>query len=592
MTETVLTHLDRHAAGRPDDPAFASKHGDEWATASWSQYRELVRQAGRALLGLRLQPEGTVGILGFNRPEWAIGCLGTMAGGGVPVGIYQTCSPEQVSYILGHAESRVVIVENAEQWEKVRRVRGELPALEHAVLMAGAEIAEPDPMVLSWEGFMAGGLEVPEADLGRRLGALASDGLATMIYTSGTTGTPKAVTLSHANLVDTCRVYGELHEIDTGERLVSYLPFAHIAEQMLSIHMAAYLGYTIYYAESPEKLAQNLGEVEPTVFFGVPRVWERLHAAITAKLQAASGVKGRLAAWALEVGRREARAWDRGEPLPAGLALRHRLAERLVLAKVRRRLGFGKLRFGASGAAPINREVLDFFAALGVRIYEVYGLSECCGPGTWNHAAKHRLGTVGPAPPEVEVRIADDGEVLFRGPNVFQGYFKDPEATAETLVDGWLHTGDLGAFDDGGFLTITGRKKELIITSGGKNIAPAGIESALKELALVAEAVVVGDGRRYLTALLTLDAEAAARFAEAEGFDEPFHEDPRIVGEVERWVDEVNRRFARVEAVRKVRLLPRNFTVDDGELTPTLKIKRRVVAERWAEVIEEMYAEA
>ncbi len=588
MTETILTHLDAHAADRPDDSAFAAKHGEEWITTSWSQYRDLVRQAGRGFLGLRVQPGGTVGILGFNRPEWAIGCLGAAAGGGVPVGIYQTCAPNQVGYILGHAESRVVIVENAEQWEKVRQVWDQLPALRHAVLMAGAEIAEPDPRVRSWEDFMAVGLEVPEAELDARLGALDSDRLATLIYTSGTTGTPKAVMLSHANLVDTCRIYGDLHGIGTGERLLSYLPFAHIAEQMLSIHMAAYVGYTIYYAESPEKLAQNIGEVEPTIFFGVPRVWERIHSAVASRLQAATGAKGRLAAWALDVGRRAAGAWDRGEPLGGWLALRHRLAEGLVLSRVRRRLGFGRLEFGATGAAPVNREVLDFFAALGVPIFEVYGLSESCGPGTWNHAGKHRLGTVGPAPEEVEVRIAADGEVLFRGPNVFQGYYKDPAATAEALVDGWLRSGDLGTFDDDGFLTITGRKKELIITSGGKNIAPAGIESALRDLELVAEAVVIGDGRRYLTALVTLDAEAAARLSPGGGSQ---HQDPRILAEVERGVEAVNRRFARVETVRKFSLLRRNFTLEDGELTPTLKIKRRVVAENWAEVIEEMYAE-
>ena len=591
MTETVLTHLDAHAAERPDDPAFAAKLGDEWIVTTWSQYRDLVRQAGRAFLALGLKPGGTVGILAFNRPEWAIGCLGATAAGGVPVGIYQTCAPNQVGYIVGHAESRVVIVEDAEQWQKVRQVRGELPALKHVVLMAGAEIDEPDPMVLSWEDLMAGGLEVPESELDGRLRGLESGDLATLIYTSGTTGTPKAVMLSHGNLVETCRIYGGLHRIGSGERLISYLPLAHIAEQMLSVQMAAYVGYAIYYAESVEKLAQNIVEVEPTIFFGVPRVWERVHSAVAAKLQAATGLRGRLAAWALGVGRRAARAWDRGEPLSGLSALRHRLAERLVLSKVRARLGFRRLVFGASGAAPINREVLDFFAALGVYVYEVYGLSESCGPGTWNHAGKHRLGTVGPAPEEVEVRIADDGEVLFRGPNVFQGYYKDPEATAEALVDGWLRSGDLGALDGDGFLTITGRKKELIITSGGKNIAPAGIEAALKDLELIAEAVVIGDGRRFLSALLTLDGDAVARFASEQGATEPFHEDPRITAEVERGVEEVNRRFARVETVRKFRILPRNFTLEDGELTPTLKIKRRVVAERWAEVIEEMYVD-
>ncbi|MEE8523910.1 MAG: long-chain fatty acid--CoA ligase [Thermoanaerobaculia bacterium] len=588
--ETVLSHLWEHADLRPDATAFAAKVDGEWVSNSWADYRDLVACAGRALLGLGLKPGDTVGILGLNRPEWAIGCLGTMAAGAVPVGIYHTCAPNQVGYLLGHAESRVVIVENAEQWDKVRQIRDQLPALEHVVLMAGhgrSELPEPDPGTMTWEDFMAAGLEVDEDRLDRRRRAIRGDQLASLIYTSGTTGTPKGVMLSHANVVDTCRVCIPLHGVSPRDRMLSYLPLAHIAEQMLSIHMAAVVGYSIYYAESPQLVAENLREVEPTIFFGVPRVWERMHAAIQDKLRTAGRLKRWLARWAVEAGREVVLRQERGELVSGRLARRHRRAERLFLSKVRAALGFGKVRYGVSGAAPIPREILEFFFALGVPIYEVYGLSESSGPGTWNHAGRLRLGTVGPAIPEVAVRVADDGEVLFRGPNVFQGYYKNPEATAETLVDGWLYTGDLGVLDEDGFLIITGRKKELIITSGGKNIAPVGIESALKQHDLIAEVVVIGDNRRFLSALVTLDPEAAAGFA--EGDPRP-HESPRVMAELERWIEQVNQGFSRVEKVRKFRVLARNFTVEDGELTPTLKLKRSVIAECYADLIEEMYA--
>ncbi len=597
MTEpadTVLAHLWGHADNRPEDTAFAAKVDGEWIGTSWSDYRDLVACAGRALASLGIEPGDTVGILGLNRPEWAIGCLGTIAAGGVPVGIYHTCAPNQVAYQLNHAESKVVIVENAEQWEKVRQVRDELPALKHVVTMAKAELPEPDAgtiarsaSTMSWEGFMAAGLEVEEASLDERRLAVHSDHLATMIYTSGTTGTPKGVMLSHANVIAACKICIPLHEVSSADRMLSYLPLAHIAEQMLSIHMAAITGYSIYYAESPLLVAENLREVEPTIFFGVPRVWERMHAAIQDKLRTAGGLKRWLAKWAIETGREVAKREERGEPIPSGLKRRHGWAERIFLSKVRTALGFGKTRHGVSGAAPIPQEILEFFFALGIPIYEVYGLSECCGPGTWNHRGNLRLGTVGPAIPGVDARIADDGEVLLRGPNIFQGYYKNPESTAETLVDGWLHTGDLGTIDDDGFVTITGRKKELIITSGGKNIAPVAIESALKQHDLISEVLVLGDNRRYLCALVTLDPEAAASFV---GDDSSPHENPRVRTELERWVEEVNQSFAKVETVRKFHVLPRNFTVEDEELTPTLKLKRSVIAERYAEVIEAMYA--
>ncbi len=586
---TILARLREHASRHPEATAYAAKSGGEWITASWSRLDEEVRHAGRALISLGLEPGGTVGILGFNRPEWTISCLGAMAAGGVPTGIYLTSAPNQVAYVAAHAESRVLVVEDSEQWRKVSAVRAELPELKHVVMMRGAELPD-DPLVIAWEDFLARGREADAAALDERLAAIRPDQLATLIYTSGTTGTPKGVMLSHANLLETARICDGLHHLGADDRTLSYLPLAHIAEQMISIYMAVYSGYEVYYAESVEKLADNLREVRPTIFFGVPRVWERIHATVTANLEAAPTLRRSVAEWAVGIGRRAAARRLAGEPVGSWLAARESLAEKLVLAKVRERLGMDRVQLASSGAAPIRYDVLEFFAALGVVIYEVYGLSETCGPGTWNHAGLARLGTVGPVLPEAELEIADDGEVLFRGPNVFQGYFKSPEATAEALdADGWFHTGDLGRLDADGFLSITGRKKELIITSGGKNVAPTGIEAALKQLDLVAEAVVIGDGRRFLSALLTLEPEAAARFAAEHGIEGPLHESERLRAALQEGVDRVNAKLARVESVRKFEVLPRALGIDEGELTPTLKLRRREIEANWKQVIDGMY---
>ena len=587
---TVVSRLHDHASGRASEAAYAEKEGGVWKVTHWREFDDQVRRVGRALMALGVPAGGTVGILGFNRSEWTLGCLGAISVGSVPAGIYQTCAPNQVQYILGHAESRVVLVENEGQWEKVRQVKDSLPDLQHVVLMRGAEVASKDPSLMSWEEFLARADEVEEPAREARERAVGRDDLATLIYTSGTTGTPKAVMLSHANILETGRIGAKLHGLAAGDRVVSYLPLAHIAEQMISVHIAVYAGYEVYYAESPERLADNLREAHPTLLFGVPRVWERICSAIREKSKSAPWLKQRLLGWALGTGQQVTELRNRGGEASGLLALRYALANRLVLSKVRAALGMTRTRVACCGAAPIRRDVLEFFAGLGIPIYEVWGLSECCGPGTWNHEGNTRIGTVGPPLPEVEVKIAEDGEVILRGPNVFQGYLNDPEATAEALEDGWLHTGDLGSFDDEGFLSITGRKKELIITSGGKNIAPAGIEALLKEHELVSEAVVIGDDRRFLTALLTLDEEAIVGFREKHGIDGEAHQHPTVLETVGKGVESTNQRVARVETVRDFRILPRSLTLEDGELTPTLKVKRRVVHEHFADLIEEMYA--
>lgn len=594
MSITVLEHLRDHSLRRPDAVAYGEKVDGRWQTTTWREYDRQVRRCARALLACGIEPQQTVAILGDNKPEWSVFCLATMSVRAIAVGVYQTCSPEQVAYIVDHAESPLMLADDGPQLAKLAAQNERLPLLRTVVTLRGAGGAGPaGKTMLGWQAFLALGEEISEEVAERRFAEIRGDDIASFIYTSGTTGHPKAVMISHLNILETGRIGNALHGIQEFDSMVSYLPLAHVAEQMMSIHMPAYVGFAVYYAESTEKLPQNLLEVQPSIFFAVPRVWERYFAAISDRLKSQRAIPRRIAAWAMRKGFEYSEALNHGEKPSPLLAAQFALSDRLVLAKVRAAIGLRNLRIAASGAAPITKEILDFFAGLGVRVYEVYGLSETCGPGTWNRAGRTRLGTVGPPLPEVELRLEEDGEILFRGPNVFRGYFKDEKTTAEALdAEGWLHTGDLGMIDATGCLTITGRKKEILITSGGKNIAPAPIENALKEIELVGDAVVIGDGRRFLTALIALEDEAAGRFARRHGIapgGRELHREPRVVEELRRGIERINQRFARVENVRDFRLLPMRLSSDRGELTPTLKVKRTAVADRYSDLIEEMY---
>lgn len=589
-TDTIIHRLHENGRIRPTAPAYFEKVGETWVPTNWQAYVRQVRQAARALMTLGVEPGGTIGILGFNKPEWSTMLLAAMSVNGAGAGIYATNSPAEVQYIVDHAESSVVLLEDEKQWAKIDEVREQLPGLKYVIMMRGTEI--DDPLVMSWEDFLAKGEETEETALDRRIEAIKPEDLATLIYTSGTTGPPKGVMLSHDTLAFTARTALDLFSLGANERLVSYLPLSHIAEQMFSIHGATTAGFAVYYAESIDKLADNLKEVQPTIFFGVPRVWERMYNAVNERLAEATGARANIVKWAMDISRRVVALRNRGEEPSGLLALQYRLADRLVYSSVKPQLGFGSLRIAAVGAAPINREILEFFSGLDIIVYEEYGQSEGCGPTTWNRPGATKFGTTGQAFPDVQVKLGADGEILAKGRIVFMGYYRDPAATAETLIDGWLYSGDLGKFDEEGFLTIVGRKKEIIITSGGKNIAPKNIEAALKKLDLVAEAVVIGERRKFLSALVTLDIEAARLFAEQNNLEgQELHNHPLVVEEIQRGIDEeVNPQFARVENVRKFTILPRNFTVEDGELTPTLKIKRRIIDDHFAEEIEAMYA--
>lgn len=585
-TDTIAARLQEQARVRPAAPAYYVREDGIWKATSWAEYARLVKQAARALIALGFEPGQCTSILGGNRPEWCIFHVATMSAGGAPAGIYATCSPEEVAYIVDHSESPVVLVEDLAQWKKIDAERKNLPRLKHVVLMQGAPKVA-DPLVLSWDDFLAKGDSVDEARVMERIHAAEPQGLATLIYTSGTTGPPKGVMLTNENLAWTSEVANKLVRQTSGDWTLSYLPLSHIAEQMFTIHGPITIGSRTYFAENITKLRENLKEVQPTVFFGVPRVWEKFYTGVHGKISQATGVKAKLVKWAMSVGRKATEVRSRGGT-PSGLE--YALAKKLVFDKLKPELGLGNVRVCVSGAAPIAKEIIEFFAGLDIVVLEVYGQSEDTGPTSFNFADDFRFGSVGRPVPGVDVKIAEDGEILVRGKNVFQGYFKEPKATAETLVDGWLHSGDLGELRDG-FLYITGRKKDILITAGGKNIAPKNLESDLKQHPLVGEAVVIGDRRKFLTALISLDAEALAAYAQEKGIDPAkAHEDPEIRASIQQTVDEMNARVARVETVKKFTILPRPLSIDHGELTPTLKVKRKVVNEKWASAIDGMYA--
>jgi long-subunit acyl-CoA synthetase (AMP-forming) len=588
MPTTILEILDATSRAQADRPAMARKRGGAWEKTTWREYRDAVRQAARALVATGVEPGEGVVILAFNRPEWFVANLATIAAGGRPAGIYTNSTPEQCRYITEHAEATVAVVENREALERLQGAGGRPAGLEAIVLMDG----EPgEPGVVTWKDFLARGTAAHDAEVDRRIAAARPDDVATLIYTSGTTGTPKGVMLTQGNLAFIAEKAQEILPVGPGDRLMSYLPLSHIAEQVVSHLLSLATGACVHFAESLEKLPENLREVRPHVFLGVPRVWEKIQAGMQAAGAQASPLRRRIANWAKGVGLAGGYADQEGRPRPWSYAL----ADRLVFSKVRQRLGFDDIRMLVVSAAPIAKETLDYFQSLALPIMEVYGMSECTGPTTMSSPKRYRLGRAGYAIPGTELRIAEDGEVLIRGPHVFKGYYKNEEATREALdADGWIHSGDVGEIDADGFLRVTDRKKELLITSGGKNIAPQHLEGKLKQIAAVSQAVAIGDRRPYVVALLTLDPLRVVAEAEKAGSPARTPEEaarcPAFKAYLEKQVEQANQGLARYEQVKKIVLLPQELSVETGELTPTLKLKRRVILERHKDAIEALYA--
>lgn len=586
--ETIPFKVLRNGDFHGEDPAYFERVGGQWKPTSWRTYADEVVGAGKAMIALGIESGDVVTILGFNQSSWVIADMAAMAVGAVPAGIYTTNSPRECHYILDHAESSLVVIEDEGQWAKIEEIRGDLPNLRYVVMMRGGPTID-DPMVMSWEEFNTAGADVPSEAFDARLASLEANQLATLIYTSGTTGPPKGVMLSHDNLTWTASQAIHATGIDRSDSSLSYLPLSHIAEQVFSVHGPASSGWSVYYAESIERLADNLKEVQPTVFFGVPRVWERFYAGIMVELEKATGAKAKIAAWAMDVATKATNLRNQGKEPSGLLAAQYKAADKLVLSKIKHALGLSRANVLITSAAPISVKLLEFFGSLDLRVQEVYGQSEDTGPSTMNQSDAIRFGSGGRAYPGAEIKIAGDGEIMVKGRNVFLGYYKDPESTAETLVDGWLLSGDLGEVDDEGFLWITGRKKDIIITAGGKNIAPKPLEGGLKNDPLISEAVVIGDRRKFLSVLVTLDEEAAERYMLEHHLDGPAHLNQQIHEEIQQAVDELNKGFARVEQLKKFSVLPRQLSIEGGELTPTLKVKRNKVSEHFADVIERMY---
>jgi long-chain acyl-CoA synthetase len=582
----------RHARERPQRPAIWQERDGVWAAITWARYVEVARGFAGAMIGLGCAPGAAVAILASNRSEWVLAAVGAWFARGVPTGVYQTLTAEQAAYVIHHCEASVVVVEGAAEYRKVSEQKENLPHLKQIVVMAGAEHIR-DPMVVAFEAFVQRGL-AHGREVDQRLADLMPADLATLIYTSGTTGPPKGVMLTHANLAFVGRgAVSILPDAGPDDSSVSYLPLAHIAEQAFSLLGPATAGYAIWMCPQIERLKEVLVAARPTFFLAVPRVWEKFKTALEGKLAQATGAKGAIARWALSVGRRAGPILVEQGPPTGWLGVQQRLAKKLFQDKLAAALGLDRLKLAVTGAAPIGKDVLDFFLSCGIIIHEVYGQSEDTGPTSFNLPGKRRLGTVGLPFPGVEVRIAPDGEIIVRGPNVFAGYFKQPEATAETLIDGWLHSGDIGEFDAQGFLRITDRKKDLIITAGGKNVAPQNIEKLLKAIRGVGQAVVIGDRQKFLVALLTVDPEQGPALAKEHGWPT----DPAALAHhagfrahVEAGVAQANQSLARYETIKHFAVLPVDFTVEGGELTPTQKVKRPVVASRYAAEIAALYA--
>ncbi len=587
---TIVHHLERHAAQRGGRAALHDKVTGTWRTTSWREYNKATRDIGKAMIASGLGKGDVVTILGANRPEWVIAALGAMRIGAVSAGVYTTCSAEEIGYIVEHSESPILVLETLEQLGRVLEVWDTVPTLKQVVMMQGAG-EHDDPRVASWEDFIAAGAAVEDSELDARLAGLTGDQVADFIYTSGTTGPPKAVMLTHENLEWTGSVLGGTVNMGPDDVALSYLPLSHIAEQTASIIMPLIFGYEVHFCHDGLQLADYLKEVRPTTFFGVPRVWERFEAGVKGQLAEATGAKAKIAAAAQDVGKKYIAEMNAGRTPSKVLDVQFKAADKVVFSKIHTALGLDRCRLFVSGAAPIPASSLEFFSSIGITVTELYGQSEDSGPTTTNLPGANRFGTVGRAVPGVEVKIADDGEILVRGKNVFAGYYKNQAATDETLIDGWLHSGDLGEFDSDGYLSIIGRKKDIIITSGGKNIAPQNIEEALAGIDIVGTPVVVGEKQRFLVALLTLEPEAAGRFADEHGLDKAtMHESDVVRKHIEAAITkDVNPLMARVEHVRNFIVLPNEFTTAGGELTPTFKVKRNVVNEMYADQIAAVY---
>ena len=596
-TDTVPTLFYSQARKYGSRVALRRKELGIWRDISWSEYLQNVKYVALGLVALGLKKGECVSVISENRQEWLYADLGIQSAGGVTTGIYTTNSAEQCQYIVSHSESRFYFVEDEEQLDKALIFRQNTPKLEKIIVMEMKGLKHfQDPMVMSLEALQNLGREMEKKEpelFERRLQEGQPENLSVLIYTSGTTGPPKGAMLSHENVLWTARTCAQVLGITDTDEVLSYLPLSHIAERMFSLFIALAHGYTVNFVEHPDTIPQNMREVSPSVLFGVPRIFEKLHSSILINMSEATPFKKLCYYLAIKIGARVSQMELGHQAVPLWWRFLFGVAHLCVLRRLRERLGLEQVRVAISAAAPISPDVIRYFRGLGMNMRELYGQTEGSGPTTMHQGDDIKLGTVGKPFPGMEVKIAEDGEILVRGPNVFKGYFKDPEATAQTLADGWLHSGDVGIIDDEGNLKITDRKKDLIITAAGKNIAPQNIENQLKFSPYINDAVVIGDGRKYLTALIMIDEENVVKYTQDHRI--PFttfanlSQNPEVRKLIQTEVDAVNRTLARVETIKKFTIFDKRLDPEDGEVTPTMKVKRKSINETCRDVIEAMY---
>jgi long-chain acyl-CoA synthetase len=595
--DTLPKALAEMAGKQPGRVALRRKELGVWQDISWSEYLRKVRQVALGLHDLGVKRGDHVAIIGENRPEWLYSALGAMSIGATFVGVYTTNPAAECEYVVGHSESVVYICEDEEQFDKALVFRSRTPKLRKMIVWDMEGLRHfPDPMLMSFDDLLAQGgrLDRETPSLFNELVAQGrTEDIAGIIYTSGTTGPPKGALLTHEGYLWVGRQAGAVTRASRDDETISFLPLNHVYEQIFDLMVHMTVGHIVNFTENTDTVMTDMQEVSPTLFHAVPRIWEKYYSGIVLKMGDATWFKRSVYGLALKIGAayNGAKLKDESPSLP--LTLAYRLAYFAVFRKLKERLGFDRVHLGFSGAAPISHNILKFFQSIGIPIREGYGMTETTGITHMSEEHRFKLGTVGRALPETEVRIAEDGEILVRHRGIFKGYYRDEETTRMALHDGWMHTGDVGEVDAEGYLKITDRKKDLIITAGGKNIAPQYIENLLKFSPYINDAVVIGDGRKYLTAMIVIDEENVTKYAQDNKVQfttfASLTRSEEVLKLIQEEVNQVNSQMARVENIRKFRILDKKLYTEDGEVTPTMKVKRKAINEQYRELIESMY---
>ena len=595
---TLVDVLNDNVTAHGDKAAIHWQEREVWKSLNWREYRQVTEEAAAGFASLGVGRGDFIAIMAGNRPEHVLADMGAVHAGSAGVTFYSTLAQNQIEYIAKHCQAKVAVLEDLGFMKRWEAVKSQLPDLRYVVLLEGAENYDTTDWVLSWDDLLARGraaLAVDSELVNRTAAAVEPSDLATLIYTSGTTGIPKGVAITHRNVLWTVECVKRAIEIRPNPRLVSYLPLAHIAERLSTHYNGMYRAGEVYYCPALDQVLDYVTKARPTLFVAVPRVWEKFHARLMSRFEGEAERRRKLILAAIANGEKLVRIEQGGGTPDLMTKLKHRLFDRLIFTKVRHGLGLDQVEVAITAAAPINPGLITFFRAVGIPLHELYGMSESTGPATTNKPGDDKIGSVGKQLPGVEIALAEDGEILIRGGVVTAGYYKMPVETAETFdKDGWLHSGDLGKWDEQRFLHIVGRKKEIIINAAGKNIAPAKLETAMKNHPLVSQACMIGDGRQYLTMLVALDAEVAPEWAAKHHLPHSdlvsFSQLPEVRAEIQRALDSANESVSRAEQVKKFHIVPDEWTPDSGEITPSLKLKRRVVVEKYAREIESMYA--